>query len=260
MNDLIIQNLKDNILRITLNNYSVQNTLSLDVINDLKKIMTKADNNKDIKVIIFASTGNVFSAGHNLKEINFHRNDNDKGLEFFKNLIHNCSELMLKIIQNSKPVIAEVNGIATAAGCQLVATCDLAYSSNISQFATPGVNIGLFCSTPMVALSRTIKQKHAMEMLLTGDLIDAEKAKDIGLIGHVVPDGQALAKAMEIAEMIANNGPLAVEAILKTLHETSGMTEKEALDYEYDYGWAVFASEDAKEGPKAWDGYDSSDF
>ncbi len=252
MNDLIIQNLKDNILRITLSNYSVQNTLSLDVINDLKKIITKADNNKDIKVIIFASTGNVFSAGHNLKEINFHRNDNDKGLEFFKNLIHNCSELMLKIIQNSKPVIAEVNGIATAAGCQLVATCDLAYSSNISQFATPGVNIGLFCSTPMVALSRTIKQKHAMEMLLTGDLIDAEKAKDIGLINNIFHSDNLQKEVNSIANNISHKSSLTLKIGKKAFYNQSEMKIVDAYNYASEVMIQNMMESDSEEGIKAF--------
>ena len=184
MSDLIIEDLKDSILKITLNNPSQQNTLSLNFINDLKKIIDKADKNDEVKVIILSSSGKVFSAGHNLKEIKSHREDKDQGLQFFTTLINSCSDLMIKIINNSKPIIAEVSGIATAAGCQLVASCDLAYASENSKFATPGVNIGLFCSTPMVALSRVVKSKHSMEMLLTGDFIDANKAKNIGLINN----------------------------------------------------------------------------
>ena len=184
MSDLIIEDLKDSILKITLNNPSQQNTLSLDFINDLKKIIDKADKNDEVKVIILSSSGKVFSAGHNLKEIKSHREDKDQGLQFFTTLINSCSDLMIKIINNSKPIIAEVSGIATAAGCQLVASCDLAYASENSKFATPGVNIGLFCSTPMVALSRVVKSKHSMEMLLTGDFIDANKAKNIGPVSY----------------------------------------------------------------------------
>ena len=126
MSDLIIEDLKDSILKITLNNPSQQNTLSLDFINNLKKIIDEADKNDDVKVIILSSSGNVFSAGHNLKEIKSHREDKDQGLQFFTTLITSCSDLMINIINNSKPVIAEVRGIATAAGCQLVASCDLA--------------------------------------------------------------------------------------------------------------------------------------
>lgn len=138
MSDLIIEDLKDSILKITLNNPSQQNTLSLDFINDLKKIIDKADKNDEVKVIILSSSGKVFSAGHNLKEIKSHRDDKDQGLQFFTTLINSCSDLMIKIINNSKPIIAEVSGIATAAGCQLVASCDLAYASENSKFATPG--------------------------------------------------------------------------------------------------------------------------
>ena len=185
MNNIITVDIKDNILKITLNHSSSQNTLSLDVINQLKNIIEDADNNNSIKIIIISSTGNVFCAGHNLKEINTHRSDPDKGLKFFTSLINNCSELMLKIIHCTKPIIAEVDGIATAAGCQLVASCDLSYASTNSQFATPGVNIGLFCSTPMVAISRVLKNKHSMEMLLTGDVITSEKAAQIGLINNI---------------------------------------------------------------------------
>ena len=186
MKDLITEDLKQNILKITLNNPSAQNTLSLDVINNLKQIITNADNDENIKVIIIASTGKIFSAGQNLNEINSHRDDNDKGLKFFTTLINSCSDLMLKIIHNSKPVIAEVNGVATAAGCQLVASCDLAYASNISKFATPGVNIGLFCSTPMVSLSRSVKNKHSMEMLLTGDLINCDISSKENLDSSII--------------------------------------------------------------------------
>ena len=192
MSDLIIEDLKDSILKITLNNPSQQNTLSLDFINDLKKIIGKADKNDEVKVIILSSSGKVFSAGHNLKEIKSHREDKDQGLQFFTTLINSCSDLMIKIINNSKPIIAEVSGIATAAGCQLVASCDLAYASENSKFATPGVNIGLFCSTPMVALSRVVKSKHSMEMLLTGDFIDANKAKNIGLINNYFSEDLSL--------------------------------------------------------------------
>ena len=200
MKDLINQELKNNILKITLNNPSVQNTLSLEIINNLKQILLNADKNNEIKVIIIGSNGKIFSAGHNLKEISTHRKDKDKGLDFFTTLINSCSDLMLSIIHNSKPVIAEVNGVATAAGCQLVASCDLAYASDISKFATPGVNIGLFCSTPMVALSRVVKNKHAMEMLLTGDFINTDQAKSIGLINNSFEEKELFNEFLKIQD------------------------------------------------------------
>ena len=231
MKDLITEDLKDNILKITLNNPSSQNTLSLDVINNLKQIIINADNNKDVKVIIIASTGTVFSAGHNLKEINSHRDDKDKGLKFFTTLIHSCSDLMLKIIHNSKPVIAEINGVATAAGCQLVASCDLAYASNISKFATPGVNIGLFCSTPMVALSRSIKNKHSMEMLLTGDLINTDKAISIGLINQAFDINDLVKEVKTISEKISKKSRLTLKIGKKAFYEQAELNIKEAYEY-----------------------------
>ena len=131
-----------------------------------------------MRVIIIASLGNVFCSGHNLKEITNARKFDDEGKIYFKNLFNSCSSLMQMIVNCPKPVIAEINGIATAAGCQLVASCDLAFASDKSKFATPGVNIGLFCSTPMVALSRNVNKKDAMKMLLTGDMINADEAKE----------------------------------------------------------------------------------
>ena len=231
MNELISENIQDNILRVTLNNPSAQNTLSLDMIRRLQTVFENADKNHDIKVIILASSGKVFCAGHNLKEINNHRSDLDKGLDFFTILINSCSNLMLKIIHNSKPVIAEVNGVATAAGCQLVASCDLAYASTNAKFATPGVNIGLFCSTPMVALSRAVKNKHSMEMLLTGDLIKAEKAIEIGLINNIFINKDLTKEVNLIAELISKKSSLTLKVGKKAFYEQSGMKIVEAYKY-----------------------------
>ena len=231
MNELISENIQDNILRVTLNNPSAQNTLSLDMIRRLQTVFENADKNHDIKVIILASLGKIFCAGHNLKEINNHRSDPDKGLGFFTILINSCSELMLTILHNSKPVIAEVNGVATAAGCQLVASCDLAYASTNAKFATPGVNIGLFCSTPMVALSRAVKNKHSMEMLLTGDLIKAEKAIQIGLINNIFINKDLTKEVNLIAELISKKSSLTLKVGKKAFYEQSGMKIVEAYKY-----------------------------
>ena len=231
MSDLIIEDLKDSILKITLNNPSQQNTLSLDFINDLKKIIDKADKNDEVKVIILSSSGKVFSAGHNLKEIKSHRDDKDQGLQFFTTLINSCSDLMIKIINNSKPIIAEVSGIATAAGCQLVASCDLAYASENSKFATPGVNIGLFCSTPMVALSRVVKSKHSMEMLLTGDFIDANKAKNIGLINNYFSEDSLVDEIRQMANKIANKSSQTVKIGKKAFYNQAEMKISDAYKY-----------------------------
>ncbi len=231
MNEFISENIQDNILRVTLNNPSTQNTLSLDMIRRLQTVFENADKNHDIKVIILASLGKIFCAGHNLKEINNHRSDPDKGLGFFTILINSCSELMLTILHNSKPVIAEVNGVATAAGCQLVASCDLAYASTNAKFATPGVNIGLFCSTPMVALSRAVKNKHSMELLLTGDLIKAEKAIQIGLINNIFINKDLTKEVNLIAELISKKSSLTLKVGKKAFYEQSGMKIVEAYKY-----------------------------
>jgi len=252
MNDLITQDIKENILRITLNNPISQNTLSLDIINNLKKIIINADTNKEVKVVIISSTGKVFSAGHNLKEINSHRDDNDKGLEFFTTLINNCSNLMLKIIHNSKPVIAEVNGVATAAGCQLVASCDLAYASSVSRFATPGVNIGLFCSTPMVALSRVIKNKQAMEMLLTGDLINSNKAKEAGLINNVFQEENLNKEVNLIAKKISNKSSLTLKIGKKAFYDQAEMKIVDAYNYASEVMIKNMMESDSEEGIKAF--------
>ena len=231
MSDLIIEDFKDSILKITLNNPSQQNTLSHQFINDLKKIFENADNNDEVKVIILSSSGKVFSAGHNLKEIKSHREDKDKGLHFFTTLINSCSDLMLKIINNSKPVIAEVKGIATAAGCQLVASCDLAYASKSSKFATPGVNIGLFCSTPMVALSRVVNNKHSMEMLLTGDFINADKAKSIGLINNYFSEDKLVNETKGMAIKIANKSSQTLKIGKKAFYNQAEMKISDAYKY-----------------------------
>ena len=252
MSNLIIEDLKDSILKITLNNPSQQNTLSLQFINDLKKIFENADSNDEIKVIILSSSGKVFSAGHNLKEIKSHRQDKDQGLQFFKDLINSCSDLMLKIIHNSKPVIAEVNGIATAAGCQLVASCDLAYASQVSKFATPGVNIGLFCSTPMVALSRVVKNKHSMEMLLTGDFIDADKAKSIGLINNYFSEDKLVNETREMAVKIANKSSQTVKIGKKAFYNQAEMNIADAYRYSSQIMIENMMNKDSEEGIAAF--------
>ena len=252
MSDVIIEDFKDSILKITLNNPSQQNTLSLQFINDLKKIIENADNSDEVKVIILSSSGKVFSAGHNLKEIKSHREDKDQGLQFFTILINSCSDLMLKIMNNSKPVIAEVNGIATAAGCQLVASCDLAYASDSSKFATPGVNIGLFCSTPMVALSRVVNNKHSMEMLLTGDFINADKAKSIGLINNYFSEGNLVNETREMAVKIANKSSQTLKIGKKAFYNQAELKISDAYKYSSEIMIKNMMNQDSEEGITAF--------
>jgi len=252
MSQLILTEIKDSIFYITLNNPSSQNTLSLDIINTLNKIILDSAKNNEAKVIIIRSVGKIFSAGHNLKEISLHRKDSDKGLKFFTTLISSCSNLMLNILNNPKPVIAEVNGVATAAGCQLIASCDLAYASDKALFATPGVNIGLFCSTPMVALSRVAKNKHSMEMLLTGDMIDSKKAKQIALINNYFDEKSLSYEVNLIAKKITSKSSLTLKIGKKAFYDQSEMNVKDAYHYASKIMIKNMMEYDAEEGINAF--------
>src|SRR4026208_476868 len=176
---------------LILNRPDVRNSLSLEMIGALHGEIQKLGDSDAIRAIVVTGAGSAFSSGHDLKEMTAHRNDHDRGRAFFAKTMAGCSEMMLSIVRCPKPVIAAVNGIATAAGCQLVASCDLAVASIDAPFATPGVNIGLFCSTPMVALSRNVSRKAAMEMLLLGEMVGAEDAKTLGLVNRVGPADRA---------------------------------------------------------------------
>ena len=203
MTDLVVRTLSNGILRLTLNDPQTRNSLSEAMMEALHGGLSDAAADKAVRVVIIASTGPVFSSGHNLKELTAHRGDADKGAAYFEKIFSACSKLMLAIVRNPKPVIAEVQGLASAAGCQLVASCDLAIASETAGFCTPGVNIGLFCSTPMVALSRNVAPKHAMEMLLTGDVIPAGEAHRLGLVNKVVTPNLLSEATEELATKIA---------------------------------------------------------
>ncbi len=188
---------------VTLNRPTARNALSRDMIEDLRAAIDAVRDDSAVAAIIVAANGPVFSAGHDLKELTAHRSDNDHGKGFFSETMAACSALMQAIVACPKPVIAAVQGTATAAGCQLVATCDLAVAAASAEFATPGVNIGLFCSTPMVALSRNVAPKHAMEMLLLGAPITAETAAAYGLVNRVVAKDDVLPIAIDMARTIS---------------------------------------------------------
>ena len=181
-----------------------------------------------------------------------HRKDSDKGLKFFTTLISSCSNLMLNILNNPKPVIAEVNGVATAAGCQLIASCDLAYASDKALFATPGVNIGLFCSTPMVALSRVAKNKHSMEMLLTGDMIDSKKAKQIALINNYFDEKSLSYEVNLIAKKITSKSSLTLKIGKKAFYDQSEMNVGDAYQYASEIMIKNMMEYDAEEGINAF--------
>ena len=186
MTGLLLPVREGGVLRLTLNDAASRNSLSESMMAELHGALDAAAADRAVRVIVLAANGPAFSSGHNLKEITAHRGDADKGAAYFAALFEACAKLMMAVVRNPKPVIAEVAGLASAAGCQLVASCDMAIAAETARFCTPGVNIGLFCSTPMVALSRNIAAKHAMEMLLTGDVFDAQEALRMGLVNRVV--------------------------------------------------------------------------
>jgi enoyl-CoA hydratase/carnithine racemase len=188
---------------LTLNRPEARNSLSEALLGALTSAVQEIGGSDALRAIVVTGAGSAFSAGHDLKELTAHRNDKDRGRAFFTRTLGACAEMMLAIVRSPKPVIAAVNGIATAAGCQLVASCDLAVASVDARFATPGVNIGLFCSTPMVALSRNVSRKAAMEMLLLGELVGAEDAQRLGLVNRVVEPDRVVNAAVELGRQIA---------------------------------------------------------
>jgi enoyl-CoA hydratase/carnithine racemase len=188
---------------LTLNHPQSRNTLSEAMLSALQTAIDCASADRGVRAVIIAANGPAFCAGHDMKEMTGHRTDVDGGEAYFADLMDRCSTMMQSIVRSPKPFIAAVEGVATAAGCQLVATCDLAVAGDEARFATPGVNIGLFCSTPMVALSRNVPRKQAMEMLLLGEMASAQQAVQYGLVNRVVPRGAAVAEATSMAETIA---------------------------------------------------------
>ena len=201
----------DGIALLSLNRPRTRNTLSEAMLAALSRQLTAIAADPRVRAVVVSANGPAFSAGHDLKEITDRRRDPDGGRAYVKDIMERCSELMQSIHRLPQPVIAAVEGVATASGCQLVASCDLAVASETARFATPGVQIGLFCSTPMVALSRNVAAKHAMEMLLTGDLISAEDALRIGLVNRVVAAGKASEEALKLARKIAAKSALIVK-------------------------------------------------
>ena len=236
------------VLRLTLNDPDNKNALSEFMMQKLINAITEASKDNSVKVIVIASTGNVFCSGHNLKEIKEARRAKDSGESFYLELFKTCSYLMQLIVNCSKPVIAEVSGIATAAGCQLVASCDLAVSSKSAKFATPGVNIGLFCSTPMVALSRNVSKKDSMKMLLTGDMINADEAKRISLINDFVPEEELTESVMDLAEKISKKSAAVIAIGKKAFYKQAELNLFDAYEYTSRVMAENTLKDDAKEG------------
>ena len=245
---IILSDLQDGVLRLTLNDPATRNSLSRAMMAALRDALDAAGSDGKTRVIVIAAEGPVFSSGHNLKEITAHRSDSDAGAGFFAQLMDECSLLMQAIVRHPLPVIAEIHATATAAGCQLVASCDLAIASEQAKFATPGVNIGLFCSTPMVALSRNISHKHAMEMLLTGDLIDARDAQRIGLVNRIVPTQLLRGAVDELARKIASKSLATLKTGKAAFYRQAEMRLGDAYAYAAQVMVENLMARDAEEG------------
>jgi len=245
--NIIVQSSNNGISRIKLNEPSTYNALSLNTLKSLIECFKNFNDDEKTKVIIIEGSGKGFSAGHNLKEIK-----SLKGKSDYKKLFNLCSELMMTIVNNSKPVIAKVHGAAFAAGCQLVATCDLALSTNDAIFATPGVNIGLFCSTPMVAVSRNVSRKKTMKMLITGEPITAWHAKEIGLINDHFQNSILEEEVSKLAETIASKSNKVVKIGKEAFYKQLEMPLSEAYKYTSEVMSENMMSLDAKEGISAF--------
>jgi enoyl-CoA hydratase/carnithine racemase len=237
---------------LTLNDPETRNSLSEAMLEALSDALTAIAHDDSVRAVVLAANGPAFSAGHNLKELNSRRSDEDGGRAYFKHTMSLCSNMMQQIVALPQPVVAAVQATATAAGCQLVASCDLAVASRTAKFATPGVNIGLFCSTPMVALSRNVSRKHAMEMLLTGELMTAEHAARIGLINFVTEAGREREEALTLAKTIAAKSALTVRLGKETFYRQIELPLHEAYGYATEVMVQNMLTRDAEEGITAF--------
>ena len=233
---------------LTMNRAAARNSLSVTMIDAVHLAVVELGKEAGIAAIVLAADGPVFCAGHDLKELTAHRADADGGHAFFADTMTRCSAMMQAIVACPKPVIAAVQGTATAAGCQLVATCDLAVAADTAQFCTPGVNIGLFCSTPMVALSRNVGRKRAMEMLLLGEMLPAADAAAYGLVNRVVPQEKLMPEALALAAKIAEKSPAVVAIGKAAFYAQAEMPLAEAYAYASKVMTQNMMARDAAEG------------
>ncbi len=241
----------DGIAVLTLARPERRNSLSEAMMAALSSALAEIAVDPRVRVVVIEAEGPVFSAGHDLKEIQSHRGDADRGRAYFDAVLKRCAALMTSIVRLPQPVIAAVDGMATAAGCQLVASCDLAVAGEKARFCTPGVNIGLFCHTPMVALTRNLVPKHAMEMLLLGEWVHAPDALRMGLVNRVVPDGGALEGAMELAKRIAEKSQVPVKLGKAAFYAQAELTLDEAYAYASEVMTTNMLARDADEGISA---------
>jgi Enoyl-CoA hydratase/carnithine racemase len=237
---------------LTLNRPEARNSLSEALLVALSDAFTEIACEPKIRAVLLAANGPAFSAGHDLKEFKQHRSDSDRGRAYFKYIMELCSTVMQQIVNLPQPVVAAVQGVATAAGCQLVASCDLAVASTAAKFATPGVNVGLFCSTPMVALSRNVARKHAMEMLLTGDMISAEDALRIGLVNRVIAPGTEREEALALGGKIAAKSAYVVKIGKEAFYRQVELGLEDAYRYAAEVMVENMLARDAEEGIDAF--------
>ena len=237
---------------LILNRPRARNTLSEAMLQALRRGLADIAEEKAVRAVVLAARGSVFSAGHDLKELTAHRSEADGGRGYTQHIMQICSAMMLSILRVPQPVIAAVEGTATAAGCQLVATCDLAVTSSAAKFSTPGVHIGLFCSTPMVALSRNVGRKHAMEMLITGDTISADDAYRIGLVNRVVEPGMARQHALRLAQKISAKSSAVIKLGKEAFYRQLEMGIADAYAYAGEVMVQNMMARDAAEGISAF--------
>jgi enoyl-CoA hydratase/carnithine racemase len=244
---VLLEALQDGVLRLTLNRPTARNALSVGLMAALLQALERAGSDRQVRIVVIAAAGPAFCAGHDLREL---RREPQRAA--YERVFAQCSELMLQIVRLPKPVIAEVHGIATAAGCQLVATCDLAVAAEEARFATPGVNIGLFCSTPMVALTRAVGRKAAMEMLLTGELVDAATARGLGLVNRVVPRAELEMATMALARQIAAESALTLAIGKEAFYRQAELDLGAAYRYAAEVMIRNMLARDATEGIDAF--------
>jgi enoyl-CoA hydratase/carnithine racemase len=245
---ILLQENVGSIRVLTLNRPAARNSLSEGLIAELHGALKEIHDDNSVRAVVIAANGPAFSAGHDMKELTERRSDADRGRAYFGQIMNACSAMMQAIVHLPKPVVAAVQGIATAAGCQLVASCDLAVASEAAGFATPGVDIGLFCSTPMVALSRNIPRKQAMEMLLTGEPISAATAKNIGLVNRVVAAGTERDAAIALAQKVALKSAYTVKLGKEAFYRQAEMSLADAYRYTAEVMTENMMARDAEEG------------
>jgi enoyl-CoA hydratase/carnithine racemase len=245
---ILLREILGSVAVLTLNRREARNSLSESLIAELHAALKDIHHDAKVRAVVIAANGPAFSAGHDMKELTARRTDPDRGRAYFSEIMNACSAMMQAIVELPKPVVAAVQAIATAAGCQLVASCDLAVASEAATFATPGVDIGLFCSTPMVALSRNVPRKQAMEMLLTGEPVSAKTAREIGLVNRVVAAGTERDAAIALAEKVAVKSAYTVKLGKAAFYRQAELSLADAYRYAAEVMTENMMARDAEEG------------